>query len=139
MASWDKVRIKVEDINSESPTGKSNYKRLNQVIDWAEAMDIDPQYAERSNLSNLREIIGEAKRAIKKSNKNRVSELFRWASKLTTTELRIKLRGGQREEIKVVKIFDGKEKRYILNVSEEQLKRIEKSMVLFYSFNIQED
>lgn len=134
MSEWESVRERIKQVDKNDQTWMSNSKNLLEIIDKAELYEMNPGMAEKATISNLVEIIREARIAISKMDIDRLAQLFTWASELTNRELRIILRGEARPTI-VVKQQKGKYGPiYILEVTGEQLDRIEKSLVEYFEF-----
>jgi hypothetical protein len=139
MKSWDRVRERIESVNRDYDSKwRSNAKYLHMIIDKAEAWDIDPAFAEEATISNLSEIVPEARKAARRGKHERLEELFRWAKEKTNKQLRIDLRGHTREMIKVDRIDDELGTFFRMTVSEDQFERIEKATEENYIFEIKE-
>lgn len=137
MPSWENVRDKIKRVDKNDQTWLSNSKNLLEIVDKAEIYEIDPGMAEEAKISNLIEIIREARIAISKGDIERLTQLFSWAKELTNRELRVKLRGEDRPTI-IVKQKEGKYGHtFTFEVTKEQLDRIEKSMVEYFEFKKQ--
>ena len=72
MSNWKIVRDRIDNEVSDNPTGISLAKSLQGIIDVAEGWGISSEAAERSNISNLCELVVEAKKAIKEDNQARL-------------------------------------------------------------------
>ena len=138
MNTWNTVRQRITEVNNESEKWKSQRKHLLEIIKKAELWDIEPP-ADSVSTSNLTEIISEAKLAIKKGNQERLGELFQSASKLTTTQLRLELRGDRLYEVKANKVQSSFGPLYTITVDEEVFTKIQNATLRSIKFNIQED
>ena len=138
MHNWEKVRERLSGISPDSYKKKSVVKSFEQIIDVAEEWGLDPTDAEKGSISNLIEIITEAKMAIEKGDKQRLQTLFSWAAKYPTTALRIELRGNDLETLVARTKYDGMKPHFVLDLTKEQYERIKKAAMLYYRF-IEED
>lgn len=134
MNNWDKLRIMINSNSSDHPTRVSQTKSLLEIIEVAENWNIDPGKMENPKLSNIYEIIFEAKIAINLRDKSRLNELFRLASEKTNRDLRLDLRGSKREVIKVIKIFNNTIPIYQFELNKEQYDRIIKETEHYFNF-----
>jgi hypothetical protein len=90
----DKWACLIEKINArqlESKTWLSDKKHLLHIIDTCEKLGIDPDYANRATITNLRTIIKPARRAIKAGDTKLLSNLFYLAVKHPYSELKVQL------------------------------------------------
>ena len=124
MKTWDDLRRRVEQERTPDPHGRSTAKHLYAMIDQAEKWGIDPTDAVKASSSNLREIIREARKAIRVDDKARLQELFRLAVQYTNADLRIYLRGDKRERITVRKAGSESSPTFHFTVSQAQMERI---------------
>ena len=139
MKSWDRVRERIESVNrNHDPKWRSNAKYLHMIIDKAELWDLDPAFAEEATISNLAEIVPEARKAARRGKQQRLEELFRWAKEKTNKQLRIDLRGHTREKIEVNRIENERGIFYEMTVTEDQIERIENATEENYIFEIKE-
>lgn len=123
-------------IESDNLTWISQYKSLVEILDTAEKWDINPGKLIDAPISNLCDIIFEAKKAINREDKERLNEIFRLASEEKNRSLRIKLRGSNREKIKVNKEYKEKIPVFHLYLDKEQFTRIEKETEHIYDYHI---
>jgi hypothetical protein len=139
MTSWKSLSEKVNAKGIDDPKWKSHANQLSMIFTKAELWGLDPTKAENITMSNLSEIVSEARKAIVKARPDRLEELFSWAADLTNKELRIKLRGDERGEISVKRIERDVEPFYLLEVTEEQFARITRAMEEYFVFKYEED
>ena len=139
MKSWENLREQVAAKGKDDPKWKSHANQLKLIFTKAELWGLDPALAENINISNLSEIVSEARKAVVKAQPERLEKLFTWATELTNKELRIKLRGDDRGEISVKRIERGAEPFFLLEVTEEQLNRIIKSTEEYFVFKFVEE
>jgi hypothetical protein len=140
MTTWKEVEQTVQEaFDRDDPHARSTQKHLLKILNVAEEWNIDPTYAEQASLSNLREIIREARSAIHMDNRERLEELFQWAAKYTNKDLRIKIRDLDRETIIVKVIPDKHASKYVIEVTEDQLQRIKRATKLQYTYRIEKE
>jgi hypothetical protein len=139
MNAWSNIRQRITEVNNESDKWKSQRKHLLEIIKKVELWDIEPPSPDSLSTSNLTEIISEARLAIKKGNRERLEQLFQSASKLTTTQLRLELRGDRLYEVKANKVQSSFGPLYTITVDEEVFTKIQNATLRSIKFNIQED
>jgi hypothetical protein len=133
------MRKEVNDWEAKSSTLKSNVTSLLEIFDTAEEWELDPSNAEKASKSNLREIIYEAKKAISAGDPEKLEKLFYDAGNLKTEELRLTLRGTEREAIVYKKVPFFKGYKYQIQLTEDQLMYMEKAAILKYTFKEEKD
>lgn len=136
MNSWQETLDRINKIAYTNPTWLSFSKSLYEIIQQAEAWNIDPNIAKGANISNLCEIAHEGKIAVTQNDKERLIILFNYANDKTNRELRLTLRGQNRQNIDVYKKGEIKNIIYHLELNEEQYIRISKSTEQFFEFTI---
>ena len=134
MNTWEPMREHVNSWRANSQTYQSNVASLLEVFDYAEEWGLDPACAESISRSNLREIIHEAKKAIRRGLPERLKELFQQAAEMKTTDLRLWLRGEERDIIMVEKVPFGATSHYVVRLTKKQLRRAEKATELTHIF-----
>jgi hypothetical protein len=139
MNDWNTLRQRISEVSNESEKWKSHKKNLQAIIDKAEIWDIKPPAEVSTNISNLTEIISEARLAIKKGNRERLEELFHHASTLTTTQLRLELRGDRLYEVKVDKVPSSHGTLYSFTVEGDIFEKIQNATLRSIKFNVKED
>lgn len=101
MSTWNEFRSRVSREIEDTPRGVCNKKYLRVIADSAERWDISADCANSATMSNMREIIKEARMAIEQEDRQRLEVLLFLASRLSVTDLRIILRGENRKLITV--------------------------------------
>jgi len=139
MNKWDPMRDRVNSWEANNLTYQSNIASLLEIFDYAEEWELDPTYAKNASRSNLREIIYEAKKAINKNQPVRLQELFQLAAEMKTKDLRLWLRGEERDVIVARKVPFGKSHQYLIQLTKKQLERIQKATELNFIFMIKEE
>jgi hypothetical protein len=139
MGNWDSVSDRVLRVRKDNPTWKSQTNSLFAIFHQAEEWDIDPGKVENASMSNLCEIIPEARKAIRRNNRERLKTLFGLASELPNRQLRLRLRGDDRQEIIVQRIIRNHNNRFLIDLPEDQFNRIAKAMEQAFEFRIEEE
>lgn len=134
MATWKDVRTKIKTKELESKTWISDKKNLLKVIDRAESIGLPPDDANSASISNLRTIIKAAKNAVANDDSDLLSELFRLAAKLPTSDLRLKVGDKLRDIIEYEAPKRSTDIFYKLYITSNQLKRIQESTKQYFQY-----
>ncbi len=121
MTTWNELREVVHRTTRTDPTWVSQRQSILQIIDRAEAAELDPVGV--PTVSNLATIIAEGKRACRRRNYGDLQDLFRKAATLTNTELRLALCVSEVDTIPVVQAGD----QYLLSLNQTQYERVRRS------------
>ena len=124
MENWIEAREMILSVVDDSPRWKSQSKHLLQIFAKAKEWQIDPSVIQGASLSNLREIIREARVAIKNGEKTRLENLLHQAATMTNTNLRVELRGERLRKVKVRKVPREKGYAYYFRIDEDLFERI---------------
>lgn len=122
--SWTDVERKIALIDqSPAQSSKSNAKSLRQIVKVARSWGIDPEPFSDSGISNMREIIHEALRAVDVGDRDRLELLFRMAGTLSVTALRLWIRDN-RDRVPYKLELAPYSHRYVLTVTPRQFELI---------------
>lgn len=132
--SWDNVRQRVEEISSNHPTWQSHRRNLLAIITNAETLGLSSEDAEYASISNLVEIIPQAKIAIRENDAGELGRLFLDAGTYNNRALRIIVRGDRRKVIKFIR--EGG--MHVLTLDDEQFARIATAVRTVYEFREEE-
>jgi hypothetical protein len=114
----------------DSAAWRCDQRHLIEVIDYCEENKLIDCHAENSNISNLRVILPEARRAMKENNCDRLESLFFHADKLTNAELRLWIGSAHREAVTALKQGNC----ILITLSQEQFQRIQRSTRIKFAF-----
>ena len=138
METWNNVKDEVQKaFDGDDAKSRSTLKHLNSIIKTAKDWEIDPakaQSAAKSKPSNLREIIKEARKAIRKENKGRLDKLFTLAAEMNNKDLRLTIRELDLEEIIYKKVPGKFPSHFYIEIDQDQLNRISENTKLHYKF-----
>ena len=122
---WQEIHNRVESVENKSASWKSDKTSLLAIIEWADKQDIAPPIFEKFEISKLRSIIKEAKKAVVMHDRDKLTTLLQWVANLTTIELRHKLGIAEPETIEYSTESDEDDiVSYTITVRPDQFKRI---------------
>jgi hypothetical protein len=122
--SWDYIKEQLETLDSNSPSWKSDKQSLVNIFTKAEELGLDPSDAEKAQISKLRVIIKEAKKASTNEDDERLAELFHMAATMPIIDLRHSLGLSKPEIIVVKKLEIGGKFKNIVELRPDQLEKI---------------
>lgn len=132
MSNWDAIRniIIEKDQGKESDAWAAQRKGLLEIFEKCDAYEIEPPLPENFQLSQYREIIKEAKEAIKELDQERLKKLIDMANTLTVEDLRIRLEKKYRPSI----YYKQEGGFYVIELTPKQFKRVVKSTKSYFVY-----
>ena len=131
--SWSDLVSEVESSWGYSPTARSSKKHMAAIVSKAEEWNIPLDGIEDLPLTNLREIVSQARTAIDRGDRERLIELFSMARTMTTADLRVAL-NDRRDVISVVISKEQYATFYTVTLTESQFSRIKRAVKTSYRF-----
>ena len=135
---WDTLRSTIISIDLSASSWKSDRESLLKIIDWAEEASLDPTGVASIDMTKLRTIIKEVKKAINWGQKDRVDELFSWAKELTVVDLRQRVGISIPEDIEVKSRIEGDDVKIIVELTITQFERMKASTKPHFNFILPE-
>lgn len=135
--SWREVKEIVEEWREDGKGEWSVRHYKNKILDIlqaAEDMGIEPLFEDTRGKTKLREIVGEADKAIKKGDKDRLRELLIMARDWKTAELRNEFRQTKRPKIEAKEIVKHRRNLIRLDLTEQQFNCIVKHVDFIFEF-----
>jgi hypothetical protein len=130
---WVQEIKKVQEKVSSIPSWRSDQRHLVEIFRAAEAMGIEPNEVDGTDICKLRTIVKEARHAIERNNTKRLRELFHLAATKTIVELRLALGSVKTDVVLVRRMIIQNQEKYVLTLDPEQFARVKQSMRLFFS------
>ena len=137
MNTWDVLRERARSLDQSVYRWRSHTRYLVAIFDQAEEWGLDPDIPNSASISNLCEIIVDARRAIEEGRRKHLNELFQMAADLTNRELRIALRGGNRPEITVKRVGGADDALYAFRVNRAQFERIRNATETSFNYKVE--
>jgi hypothetical protein len=139
MNTWDVLRERARSLDQSVYRWRSHTRYLLAIFDQSEEWGLDPDIPNSASISNLCEIIVDARQAIEEGRRKRLNELFQMAADLTNRELRIALRGGNRPEITVKRVGGENDALYAFRVNKAQFERIRNATETSFNYKVDTD
>jgi alpha-mannosidase len=125
MPTWKELHQKLDDRTTDNTSWASQKKQLHKIFSKAELWGIEANELAEAKVTNLKTVVKCAKSALKHNDKEKLIEIFRLASTLTNTDLRIKLNIVDRDLVKVEMCeVDGEKFYNIVHLTHDQLELI---------------
>jgi len=123
--TWTDVRKML--VVRSSQTNRAYRNDWLQLLEYAEEIGVQPWIVYNIPVSRLREITRAAKVAMSQHDAERFGLLLDWALRYPLRELKIRLRGHERSIVRMKVLQSGGRGKYVLEVTEAQLRQIESS------------
>lgn len=120
MATWEEVKARINNHPLASASWQSKKRSLLKVLTAAEKHAVDPSLAFQAPISNLSDILTEAKRAVRWQNWGDLHQLFLMAANLTNGELRRAIHAQEVESIQVTRSGED----YLVHLTPDQFARV---------------
>ena len=130
MKTWNSVRKQIKNEKLSCASWSSDRKHLLSIIDTASMLNIIPPEA---SISNLRTIVGPARKAIQSNNPRKLAELFRMAETFPTHYLRVKC-GRKLQAIAYCRTTESEQVNIQINLSQQQFEKFACTMKNRYKF-----
>lgn len=137
--TWDELIEQLKIGGSVGASTASDIKALIMIFNYAKENRLKPSGNLGHRLTALREIVAEARKAIKREDDHRLQQLLDMAATKTVKEIRLELGKTDLVEVHVTeRMLDGK-KRFAVELTEYQLERIVKATELQLKFIIEKE
>lgn len=136
---WAEIKAMVANKQLNGAPWKSDQKSLLEIFTLAEKMGIDPDDIAKSDLTKLRTIVKEARKAAEANDKERLTYLFQLTATQNIVDLRLIMATKELEPISVEEVEENGVPMYVIRVTKRQLERIQQSTKPFYRFDLNQD
>jgi hypothetical protein len=124
--SWTLFKKKIREHQLASGSWNSDQKYLLEIAEQARCWGLDPKSACKAGISNLRNIVHVARKAIDRNDRTRLAQLFDQAAYLTMGELRVAVGQVQPEQIPFHQVSTPIPA-YHVTMTADQLRRVQAS------------
>lgn len=136
---WEELIQLVKADDRAGASTVSDRNALISIFNYALDRHLTPSENLGARMSALREIVAEARKAIKREDDQRLQQLLDMAATKTVKEIRMELGKTDLVEVHVTeRMIDGK-KRFAVELTEYQLERIVKATELQLKFIIEKE
>ena len=132
-ATWKQFKQRIRAHKLATASWNSDQKYLLEIAQQAEAWKLDPSNACRAGISNLRNIVHTARKAVDMHDRKHLAQLFDQAAYMTMPQLRAAIGQTQIEQIPFHRT-SAPVQAFHVTLTPDQLRRMQRSFQHRYEF-----